>query len=194
MINFFPTPFIPFFLPFLSPPSCLPIFLLFSMWAQAGRNARSQQVSWHAAPHPLPFVSTSEQPFSTSAVSVNIYWPSFSSSPPLLSVRVCAPVSACGLHVYTHTESFPAHTLTCATSLYPVSGAVTHTSQQCRPVTPSLHSPSSVSLHCSIMLLADSRERKQRRKLLQFSPALSLCLPQQKFMHLREPEGGKPCK
>lgn len=91
-----------------SPPSSLPVFLLFSMRAQAGRRACSRQVSWHAAPHPLPFVSTSGQPFSTSAVSVNIYWPSFSSPPPLMLVCFC-PLYMCmcvRVCVYTLIESY----------------------------------------------------------------------------------------
>lgn len=63
------------------PPSRLPLVL------HAGPCSR--QVSWHAAPHPPPFVSTSGRPRCTSAVSVNIYWPSSSSPLPLMSAFFC---------------------------------------------------------------------------------------------------------
>lgn len=142
------------------------VFLLFSIQAQAGRRALGRQVSWHAAPHPLPFVFSCGRPISTSAVSVNIYWPSFSSPPPCCSpprVHVCPRVLFPWLYSLTFRTL---HTCT-------VPHSILNTKFHCFLTISTTYPTFSAAYHPIIMAVCNSR-RKWRRKLLRFTPRLTL--------------------
>lgn len=161
---------LPYFLSPSTPPSCFvfPSASCFSTRAQSGQSAHSRQASWHAAPHPLPFVSTSGQPFSTSAVSVNIYWPSFSSLPPLIfSVSYSICTKMCGLRMCMRRNRFN----TCEFAYHLLLPSV-----QCCCAHNLVICPLSSQLLCIIHLAAMKGKRKKEREViavLSCSPLLS---------------------